>query len=385
MTLVFVVGARPNFMKVAPVLAEMERRRKDGCLPGVRTVVVHTGQHYDPLMSDVFFRDLGMPSPDEHLGAGGGPHGRQTGRVMERFEPVCERYRPDGVVVVGDVNSTFACALVAVKMGIGVAHVEAGLRSYDRSMPEEINRVLTDQISSLLLTTCEEAHDNLRREGIDTRNVRFVGNPMIDSLNKGVAILANRPSPVGARATLDGTRYVVVTLHRPGNVDSVADLVPILDGLKQAARRAVVFFPVHPRTAKRLADSGCELGSLEDGQTTPLACGLYALQPMPYLDFVNLVRGASLVLTDSGGIQEETTVLGVPCATLRPNTERPVTIRVGTNELIQRTPAGIVDAVDRALSGRWKTGQIPALWDGRAAVRISDALLGSSWTRSGGQ
>jgi UDP-N-acetylglucosamine 2-epimerase (non-hydrolysing) len=376
MKLAFVVGARPNFMKVAPILAEMSRRESDGRLRGVERLIVHTGQHYNAAMSDVFLRDCGMRQPDEFLNAGSGTHGRQTAKVMAAFEEVCERRKPDAVVVVGDVNSTIACALVAVKMGIGIAHVEAGLRSYDRTMPEEINRVLTDQISDLLLTTCEEAERNLAREGIDTGKIRFVGNPMIDSLLRGLEILGDQPSTLGQRAAAGGHPYIVVTLHRPGNVDDVADLLPILDGLGVAARQAVVFFPVHPRTAARLAEAGHVLRQVSGTAADGLDCGLYGLEPMPYLEFVNLVRGAALVLTDSGGIQEETTVLGVPCATLRPNTERPVTIEIGTNELVQRTPRGIEEAALRALKGRWKNGGIPPLWDGRAAARIVDALDG---------
>jgi UDP-N-acetylglucosamine 2-epimerase (non-hydrolysing) len=379
MKLVFVVGARPNFMKVAPILAEFEQRERRGQVTGVTRLVVHTGQHYDTAMSDVFFRDLGMPAPDEYLQVGSGSHGRQTAKVMTAFEDVCERHEPDGVVVVGDVNSTLACALVAVKLGIRVVHVEAGLRSYDRRMPEEINRVLTDQMSDLLLTTSEEAEAQLHREGIDSSRIRFVGNPMIDALMRGLQQLGDAASPLGRRAAVGGVPYVVVTLHRPGNVDDSEELAPILDGLRHLAKRAVVFFPVHPRTAQRLDRSGQALLPLEPGASTPLECGLYGLPPMPYLEFVNLMRGASLILTDSGGIQEETTVLNVPCATLRPNTERPVTITLGTNELVPRTADAIVDAFDRVIAKRWKRGRIPPGWDGHAASRIVDALLTADW------
>lgn len=379
MRLCFVVGARPNFMKVAPVLAEIARRGAMGALPGLERMVVHTGQHYDAAMSDVFFRDLGMPAPDDFLNVGSDTHGRQTARVMVAFEEVCDARRPDGIVVVGDVNSTLACALVAAKRGIGVAHVEAGLRSYDRSMPEEVNRVLTDQVSDLLLTTCADAERNLAREGVDRANVRFVGNPMIDSLLRGLDMLSEEPSDVAKRASAAGLGIVVVTLHRPGNVDSPETLAPIIRGLEEAARRNVVLFPVHPRTAKRLAEQGMTLSELPPGDERPLGPGVYTMAPMPYLEFVRLLRGAAIVLTDSGGIQEETTVLGVPCATLRPNTERPVTITMGTNELVARTPETIGNAVERALSGRWKSGVIPPLWDGRAAGRIVDALLEPGW------
>ncbi len=381
MRLCFVVGARPNFMKVAPVLAELEARRERGLLADVEKVVVHTGQHYDAAMSDVFFRDLGMPEPDHFLGVGSDTHGRQTAKVMTAFEDVCDASRPDGVVVVGDVNSTLACALVAGKRGIGVAHVEAGLRSYDRSMPEEVNRVLTDQVSDLLLTTCEEAEENLAREGVERRKVRFVGNPMIDSLLRGLAMVGAEPPELERRARAAGLPHVVVTLHRPGNVDSPETLAPLVKGLEEAGRRAAVFFPVHPRTSARLAENGMPLRELAEGGEAPLEAGVYALPPLPYLEFVRLLRGAAIVLTDSGGIQEETTVMGVPCATLRPNTERPVTVRLGTNELVERTPHAIGAAVERALSGRWKKGAIPPLWDGRAAERIVDALLETAWVQ----
>lgn len=374
----FVVGARPNFMKVAPVLAELACRRERDGRTAIEPFVVHTGQHYDAAMSDVFFRDLGMPAPDHFLGVGSDSHGRQTAKVMTAFEDVCDARGPDGVVVVGDVNSSLACALVAAKRGIGVAHVEAGLRSYDRSMPEEVNRVLTDQVSDLLLTTCEEAEECLSREGVDRRKVRFVGNPMIDSLVRGLALAGESPHPLEERARAAGRRHVVVTLHRPGNVDDPATLGPLVEGLNAAGRRAAVLFPVHPRTAARLGANGSPLREIEnDG--TPLEAGVYALPPMPYLEFVRLMRGAAIVLTDSGGIQEETTVMGVPCATLRPNTERPVTVRLGTNELVERTPEAICEAAERALAGRWKAGTIPPLWDGKAAGRIADALSEPGW------
>ncbi len=379
MRLCFVVGARPNFMKVAPVLAELAARRGEGRHADVEWIVVHTGQHYDTAMSDVFFRDLGMPAPDDFLNVGSDTHGRQTARVMTAFEEVCDRREPDGVVVVGDVNSTLACALVAAKRGIGVAHVEAGLRSYDRAMPEEVNRVLTDQVSDLLLTTCADAEENLAREGVERGKVRFVGNPMIDSLLRGLEMLGEEPSELASRARAGGHGTVVVTLHRPGNVDSPETLVPIIRGLEKAARRCVVLFPVHPRTAKRLAEQGMPLAELPLGADEPLEPGVYTMPPMPYLEFIRLLRDAAIVLTDSGGIQEETTVMGVPCATLRPNTERPVTVTAGTNELVPRDPVAIAEAVEKALDGRWKKGSIPPLWDGKAAGRIVDALLEPGW------
>lgn len=381
MKLCFVVGARPNFMKVAPVVAELDARIGRGEVVGVERFVVHTGQHYDAAMSDVFFRDLGMPEPDAFLNVGSDTHGRQTAKVMAAVEDVCDARKPDGIVVVGDVNSTLACALVAAKRGVAVAHVEAGLRSFDRSMPEEVNRVLTDQVSDLLLTTCEEAEEQLAREGVDRRKVRFVGNPMIDSLLRGLEAAGLEPTELVSRAAAAGLRYVVATLHRPGNVDARESLAPIVEGLELAGREAVVFFPVHPRTAARLEQSGRPLRPLPDEGDAALSPGVYALPPMPYLEFVRLLRGAAIVLTDSGGIQEETTVMGVPCATLRPNTERPVTVRLGTNELVARTPEAIGDAVRRALEGKWKRGVTPPLWDGRAATRIVDALLEPDWIR----
>ncbi len=382
--LCFVVGARPNFMKVAPVLAELANRRRleHEILP--EWIVVHTGQHYDAVMSDVFFRDLGMPSPDEHLNVGSDSHGRQTAKVMMAFDEVCDRRKPNGVVVVGDVNSTLACALVAAKRGIGVAHVEAGLRSYDRSMPEEVNRVLTDQISDLLLTTSEEAERNLVREGVDRRKVRFVGNPMIDSLLKGLESIGPAPSRFERRAKEAGIEYVLVTLHRPANVDEPGALEPLLDGLALAARKCAVLFPVHPRTARRLEARGAKLEALEERDEDVLAPGLYLTPPSPYLEFLRMMRGAAMVLTDSGGVQEETTVLGIPCGTLRPNTERPITVSLGTNELIDRTSSAILEAVERVLAGRWKQGGTPPLWDGRAAPRIVDALCMPEWTAGPG-
>lgn len=380
MKVAFVVGARPNFMKVAPLLEEWRRRRPGGQPP----ILVHTGQHYDAVMSDAAIRDLGMPQPDDFLGVGSGSHGRQTARIIERFEEVCERRRPDAVVVAGDVNSTFACALVAAKLRILVAHVEAGLRSYDREMPEEINRVLTDQISDLLLTPSPEAEANLVREGIPVERVRFVGNLMIDSLLKAVERLGDAPSGLAARARSAGVPYVLVTLHRPGNVDEIESLAPILDGLQRAASIAAVIFPVHPRTAARLGSVARSL-TLAETEDHPqfLSPGLYLTPPLPYLEFVSLLRHAALVLTDSGGVQEETTALRVPCATLRPNTERPVTIELGTNELVARAPDAIEDAVRRALTGRWKIGRLPELWDGRAAGRAVDALLEEGWRGRG--
>ncbi|MHB0971890.1 MAG: non-hydrolyzing UDP-N-acetylglucosamine 2-epimerase [Thermoanaerobaculia bacterium] len=360
----FVVGARPNYMKVAPMLREI-RERASIC---IEPILVHTGQHYDESMSDSFFRDLGMPTPDEFLGVGSDTQAKQMAKIMAGFDGVCDRRPLDVVVVVGDVNSTLGCALVAAKRGIKVVHVEAGLRSFDRTMPEEINRVLTDQISDLLLITSEDAYANLEREGVAREKVRFVGNPMIDSLQWALAKIGK----VSAWQKRLGRGYIVATLHRPSNVDDFAQLMPIVEGLRSAARRVPVIFPVHPRTAKQFSDHGITLRSL-DGNSA-VEPGLYALPPLGYLEFLDLMRGASLLLTDSGGVQEETTVLGIPCATLRANTERPVTITLGTNELTPRSREGVEDAVERALGGKWKKGSLPPLWDGKAAGRIVDEL-----------
>lgn len=364
-SIAFVVGARPNYMKVAPILREIAAREKRS-ESKIQPLLIHTGQHYDPAMSDAFFQDLGMPDPDEALGVGSDTHARQTGKIMAAFDEVCERRHLDAVVVVGDVNSTIACALTATKRGIGVVHVEAGLRSYDRTMPEEINRVLTDQISDLLLITSEDAFDNLAKEGVARERIRFVGNPMIDSLEIA------RPRIEAAAPLLHA--YGLVTLHRPGNVDQPEELQPIFEGLRRAARRLPLYFPVHPRTAARVRELGLMMESCDDAGELPAQPGLYALPPLGYLDFLRLLRWSRLVLTDSGGIQEETTVFRVPCATLRPNTERPVTVTLGTNELIPRTPEGIEDAVCRVMRGEWKKGEVPPLWDGKSAARIVDSL-----------
>ena len=366
-------------MKVAPILEELRRRTDAGDAARFEPLLVHTGQHYDAAMNATLFRDLGMPDPDEFLGVGSDSHARQTAKIMTAFDEVCDRHSPDAVLVVGDVNSTIACALVATKRAIGVIHVEAGLRSYDRTMPEEVNRVLTDQISDLLLITSEEAFGNLAREGIDRSRVRMVGNPMIDSL---LSMLASMP-PLSAwvpRLRDRSRGYVVVTLHRPSNVDSIDDLLPILEGLREVSRDIPVLFPVHPRTAKSIKASGFELEAVPDAGIGP---ALYALPPLGYTDFIDLMRGAALVLTDSGGIQEETTVMGIPCGTLRPNTERPVTVTIGTNEILPPTRAAVVAAVHRVLAGSWKKGQQPPMWDGRSAGRIVDAVM--EWSLAAGR
>jgi UDP-N-acetylglucosamine 2-epimerase (non-hydrolysing) len=367
MKIVHVVGARPNFMKVAPILAAAQRFNEIQGSEILRNLLVHTGQHYDRAMSELFFEELGMPRPDINLNIGSGSHGAQTGRIMEAFEPVLIEHAPDLVLVVGDVNSTLACTIDAKKLGIPVAHVEAGLRSGDMSMPEEINRRATDAIADLHFTTDRLADDCLLREGADPAGVHFVGNVMIDTL------LAHRERAL-ARATLadlDLARdapYALVTLHRPGNVDDPLTLAGIGDALGHLARHMPVLFPVHPRARERIAAFGLE------AKFAP-ATGIRLLDPLGYLDFINLVAGARIVLTDSGGIQEETTVLGVPCLTLRANTERPITVREGTNRLVGNQRDDIMLAIDEFLATPRAAAGIPERWDGHAAERIVDVLV----------
>jgi UDP-N-acetylglucosamine 2-epimerase (non-hydrolysing) len=355
-----VVGARPNFMKVAPVMRAIAAR-------GPRFVqrLVHTGQHYDESMSQVFFDELGIAPPDDNLEVGSRSHAAQTAEIMLRFEPVIEAFRPDWLVVVGDVNSTMAATLVAAKIGVRTAHVEAGLRSFDRGMPEEINRLVTDALADLLLTPSPDADLNLRREGVDPARIRQVGNVMIDTL---VANLARaRAGDAPRRLGLEPRRYVFVTLHRPANVDPRESLSAIVDTLLDVSRAAPVVFPVHPRTRQRLADFDL-LDRLAAAPTVKL------VEPVGYLDSIGLVESAACVLTDSGGLQEETTYLRVPCLTLRPNTERPITISEGSNRLT--TLARLRGDLDGALQLR-ASGAVPpcpALWDGRAAERVADAL-----------
>jgi UDP-N-acetylglucosamine 2-epimerase (non-hydrolysing) len=351
-----VAGARPNFMKIAPVMAALAETR-------IAAQLLHTGQHYDAAMSDSFFDDLGIPHPDHHLEVGSGSHAVQTAEVMKRFEPVLESVQPQAVLVVGDVNSTIACALVAAKRGVRVIHVEAGLRSYDRSMPEEINRVLTDQISDLLFTTEKSALANLQREGIDPSRVEFVGNVMIDTLHRNLA------HAVPSRRTLGGelTEFAVLTLHRPSNVDDPATLTALLDVIGEINRSLPVVMPLHPRTR----------GNIEKFGLTQKLDGLHILPPVGYLEMLGLMRDAKLVLTDSGGIQEETTALGVPCLTLRDNTERPITLTEGTNTLVGPDPDAIRAAFADVMTSGGKTGRIPEYWDGRAAMRIAHTL--KSW------
>jgi UDP-N-acetylglucosamine 2-epimerase (non-hydrolysing) len=350
MHILHIAGARPNFPKLAPV-------HRAVCKAGWRQTIVHTGQHYDTALSEQFFHELEIPQPDENLEVGSATHAVQTARVMERLEPVLVRDEPDWVLVYGDVNSTVAAALVASKLGIRVAHVEAGLRSYDRSMPEEINRIVTDRLASLLLTPSRDANETLRREGEPEEEIAFVGNVMIDTLFH--ALPAARAS--GSRAALGvGDDAIVVTLHRPSNVDEPARLAAIAGALRDLAEEQPVIFPVHPRTRQRLEAARVNLGRVQ------------LLEPIGYLAMLDLVQGAFAVVTDSGGLQEETTALGVPCFTVRENTERPVTITEGTNVLVP-DPHALPSRV-RAARGARPTGRIPEGWDGAAAVRIVEAL-----------
>jgi len=353
-----VVGARPNFMKVAPIHREIERRKRDV------SRIVHTGQHYDERMSDIFFHQLGLPEPHIYLGVGSGSHAQQTARVMSSLEPVLEEERPDLLVVVGDVNSTLAAALVAVKLGIPVAHVEAGLRSFDRTMPEEINRIVTDSISELLLVSEQSGIDNLRREGCKEEKIVFTGNVMIDSL---VWFLDSaRKLSTLEDYDLEAGSYALVTIHRPANVDDVGHLSTIVDMLEGIAAILPVVFPAHPRTIDRLKSAGLYDRLAE-------ARGVRLTLPLGYLEFLHLMDRAGVVLTDSGGIQEETTYLGVPCLTLRENTERPVTVEIGTNRLVPLSPDRVVELVSAAEQLK-KDAAVPPLWDGHAAARIVDAL-----------
>ena len=363
MKIVVVAGARPNFVKVAPILEALREAGHDGFL-------VHTGQHYDPGMSDAFFRDLGIQEPDVHLGVGSASHASQTARIMEAFAPVLERVVPDWVVVVGDVNSTLACALVTAQLrpsiGCRLAHVEAGLRSGDWSMPEEANRVLTDRLSDLLLLPSEDATSNLLAEGLDPRRMIFVGNVMIDSLLR--MLPSARTLDMPARLGLRHRPYAVVTLHRPSNVDEPKRLRVIVEALAELSRQVAVLFPAHPRTRQRLAAFTLD-SAMSD---------VRIIEPLGYLEMLSLQESASVVLTDSGGVQEETTVLGVPCVTIRETTERPVTVTEGTNRLVAWPPtkSGIV-ATARAsiMMGRVEVGvKAPRGWDGLASERIVEEL-----------
>ena len=348
-----IVGARPNFMKIAPIMTAFQTS-------GISAKLVHTGQHYDEAMNDRFFSDLDIRAPDYHLEVGSGSHANQTAEVMKRFEPVMLEENPSAVLVVGDVNSTIACALVASKLNVPVVHVEAGLRSYDRGMPEEINRVLTDQISSLLFTTERSALENLKREGIDETAVHFVGNVMIDSLHRNLV----RAVPAGQTLGGNSDQYALLTLHRPSNVDDKSVLASLLEAVDEISRSLPVIFPMHPRTSAKVESFGLN-GLLKN---------LHVLPPAGYLEMLGLMKSARLVMTDSGGIQEETTALGVPCLTLRENTERPITLHEGTNTLIGVDTNALKKAVSEILATGGKAGRVPEYWDGRAAERIAQVM-----------
>jgi len=359
-----IVGARPNLPKIGPLMREMGRH------PQIEPILVHTGQHYDEKLSDIFFRQMGIPAPHVNLEVGSGSHATQTAEILKRIEPVLIEQKPDLVLVVGDVNSTIAVSLAAVKLGIPVAHVEAGLRSFDRAMPEEINRILTDALAEYLFITEEDAAEHLLKEGRPKEAIFFVGNVMIDSLRHFLPIA--QQSAIGGDLHLKNgahggdpwKRFAVLTLHRPSNVDSLEKLTELLGAIDAVAQEIPVVFPVHPRTQQRMAQAGITHHP-----------SLRVIPPVGYLDFLCLLSKATLVLTDSGGIQEETTALGVPCLTLRENTERPITISQGTNLLVGTDPAKIVAAAREVLAGKSKAGRIPPLWDGHAAERIVETLL----------
>lgn len=350
MHILHVVGARPNFMKAAPVVRAL------GKWPHVRQTLVHTGQHYDANMSDVFFSQLDIPAPDVNLEVGSGSHAQQTAEIMRRFEPVVLQAKPDLVLVYGDVNSTVAAALVCSKLLIRVGHVEAGLRSFDRTMPEEINRIVTDRLADVLFTPSEDGDVNLQHEGITAEKIHRVGNVMIDSL---IRLL-----PVAEQCPKNGlpSRYALVTLHRPSNVDDSESLKGILRSMLEVNDKVGVVFPVHPRTRQRIREFGTDIEKL------------HLLEPLPYIEFLALQSRAAVVITDSGGIQEETTYLGVPCLTVRENTERPITVTQGTNVLVGQDPKKLDSELTKILEGNGKTGAIPPLWDGHAGDRIAEVL-----------
>jgi UDP-N-acetylglucosamine 2-epimerase (non-hydrolysing) len=364
MKLLIIAGARPNFMKIAPLIkaaAAHNAQARNGD-QRIECRLVHTGQHYDQKMSDIFFKELGIPEPDVNLEVGSGSHATQTANIMLRFEPVLEREKPDWLVVVGDVNSTMACTLVAAKMGIKVAHVEAGLRSGDRTMPEEVNRLVTDAIANLLLTPSEDGSENLRREGVADEKIELVGNIMIDSLVSHLD--AAEKAGTLERLQLKSERFIYVTLHRPSNVDAESSLRAIVESLSLVAAQFPVIFPIHPRTRGRMGQFGISL---------PAGADIRLIEPVGYFDSLMLTKHARCVLTDSGGLQEESTFFRTPCLTLRPNTERPVTITVGSNRLT--TNDRLSQDLQTVVAGPSRVGQQPYLWDGRTASRVLTSLL----------
>jgi UDP-N-acetylglucosamine 2-epimerase (non-hydrolysing) len=364
-SLICVVGARPNFMKMAPIIRQLQQVKHL-----ITPYLVHTGQHYDQAMKDTFFQQLGIPEPDKDLGVGSGTHAVQTANIMLQFEPVLDEIKPFAVLVVGDVNSTIACGLVAVKKQIPLIHVEAGLRSYDREMPEEINRILTDQLSDLLLTTERSAADNLIKEGIEPSRVYFAGNVMIDSLLsncKQADSLQTTLQKYNCKQVINQNDYALLTLHRPSNVDDSETLCRLIQVVGDVSKKIPVIFPVHPRTQQKISQAGL-LDRLPSDR-------VILLPPVSYLEMVGLMQTAKVVLTDSGGLQEETTALGVPCITLRENTERPITITEGTNTIVGTDPAKIMQCVDEVLANGGKSGRIPEYWDGKAAERIVKEIV----------
>ncbi len=354
-----IAGARPNFMKIAPIIQAIQTKQQEGA--DITYRLVHTGQHYDYNMSASFFEQLDIPDPDINLGAGGGTQAEQTAAIMICYEKLLQQQRPDVCLVVGDVTSTMACSIVARKRLVDVAHVEAGIRSGDWTMPEEVNRIVTDSLTNHFFTTSETANENLRRSGVNQENIFFVGNVMIDTLMKNIGNL--RKPMIWDKAQLQDGQYLVLTLHRPANVDEERKLKGIIDEIVQNSRELSLIFPVHPRTAKMLDKLDLS------------APNLHLIEPLGYLEFNYLVKHAKAVLTDSGGITEETTVMGIPCMTLRDNTERPETVEIGTNELIGTDPEAIAPALDKLFSAGWKRGGIPEKWDGKASERIVDILL----------
>ncbi len=381
MKIIWVAGARPNFMKIAPIWKAMAAWNAGQVSAKTRfcPLLVHTGQHYDANMSDVFFRDLALPEPDYALGVGSGTHAEQTGRVMMAFEQILAREKPDAVGVVGDVNSTCACALATAKCYVLTGnrtplliHVEAGLRSGDRLMPEEINRLVTDALANVLFTTEESGTQNLLKEGIPPERIHFVGNVMVDSLLQ--ALERDQATSRRFEPLAPSTGYGLVTLHRPSNVDDPALLVDIIAALQGIGQNIPLYMPIHPRTRAQWSDANMiNLDSVATDRL-PESPGLYGLPPLGYHDFLGLMRQAAFIITDSGGVQEESTVLGVPCITLRENTERPITVTVGTNVLLGRNPRALQEQVDRILRGEWKSGASPPGWDGHAAERIVSVL-----------